>query len=119
MKRIDTNKSIQEGKQNYLLREEEFLKLLDHENIIKYHTSFNDNKFLYIITEYIENGDLLNVINSRKRTNFEISEQKLMKIFLQCLKALTFIHSKGIIFRGLKPDKILIDNENNIKKNKF
>ena len=119
MKKIDKNKAILEGKKIYIEREEEFLKLLSHENIVKYYTSFEDNRFLYIITEYIDNGDLLKMINLRKKIEYQISEEKLMKIFLQCLKSLSFIHSQGIILRALKPDKILIDNENNIKLTNF
>ena len=120
MKRIDKNKAEEIKKDEYISRENEFLKLLDHENIVDYITSFEDSQFLYIITEYVENGDLLMMINSQKRSKaFRIEEEKLMKIFLQCLRALSYIHSCGIIFRALKPDKILIDNENNIKITNF
>ena len=119
MKKIDKNKAILEGKKIYIEREEEFLKLLSHENIVKYYTSFEDNRFLYIITEYIDNEDLSKMINLRKKIDYQISEEKLMKIFLQCLKSLSYIHSQGIILRALKPDKILIDNENNIKLTNF
>ena len=120
MKRIDKNKAEEIIRKEYISREKEFLKILNHENIVEYITSFEDSQFLYIITEYVENGDLLTMINSKKRNKaFQIGEEKLMKIFLQCLRGLSFIHSCGIIFRALKPDKILIDNENNIKITNF
>ena len=120
MKRIDKNKAEEIIRKEYISREKEFLKILNHENIVEYITSFEDSQFLYIITEYVENGDLLTMINSKKRDKaFQIGEEKLMKIFLQCLRGLSFIHSCGIIFRALKPDKILIDNENNIKITNF
>ena len=97
MKRIDKNKATQVGRHRYLSREEEFLKILNHENIVKYITSFENNQFLYLVTEYVDNGDLLMMINSRRKCNFQIGEEKLIKIFLQCLKSLSYIHSCGII----------------------
>ena len=85
----------------------------------KYITSFEENHFLYIITEYVDNGDLLGMIESIREKNYEIDEEKLIKIFLQCLKALSYIHSCGVILKALRPQKILIDNENNIKFTNF
>ena len=119
MKGIDKNVAYQEQKDIYLSREELFLKLLKHENIVKYITSFEENHFLYIITEYVDNGDLLGMIESIREKNYEIDEEKLIKIFLQCLKALSYIHSCGVILKALRPQKILIDNENNIKFTNF
>lgn len=119
MKRIDKNIATENRRNIYISREEIFLKKLDHENIVKYITSFEDNQFLYIITDYIDNGDLKPLLNTIYSKYHWINEEKLIKIFLQCLKALSFIHSCGIIFRSLKPDKILIDNNNNIKFTNF
>ena len=55
----------------YLSREEEFLKILNHENIVKYITSFEDNQFLYLFTEYVDNGDLLMIINKKGNAIFK------------------------------------------------
>jgi serine/threonine protein kinase len=51
--------------------------------------------------------------------NYKINEEKLMNIMLQCLKALSYLNYCGIIFCGIKPDRILIDNDFNIKFTNF
>ena len=84
LKRIDKNKATQVGRHKYLnvlilfnnmikylSREEEFLKILNHENIVKYITSFEDNQFLYLFTEYVDNGDLLMIINKKGNAIFK------------------------------------------------
>ena len=115
MKKIDLNNSGTFNIMGYTRNEVPFLKLLNHENIIKYYTSFEENNCLYIITEYVNNKNLLVMIHSLKNNNSKINEEKLSFIIYQCLKLLSYLHSNGIIFRGFKPDAILID-ENNIVK---
>ena len=121
MKRIEKNKEKNKENQfkNLLFCEEFFPKILNHENIVKYFTSFEDDKYLYIITEYVNNGDLLKILKDKRKNLYKISEKKLIKIFLGCLSALSYIHSCGIIFRALKPEKILINNENEVKFTNF
>ena len=119
MKRMNKNQYVNLDKIKYIERKIFFLKLLKNDNIVKYITDFEENHYIYLITEFVDNGDLETMINSIKTNQFQLGEEKLIRIFLQCLKSLTFLHSNGIIFRSLKPDRILIDNENNIKITNF
>ena len=118
MKRIELI-SRNDFNYKYLQREKFFIKNLNYEHIVKYYTDFEEDNFLYLITEYVENGDLMQMINSIKKGNYKISEEKLMKIMLQCLKALSYLNFCGIIFCGLKPGRILLDNDFNIKITNF
>ena len=63
--------------------------------------------------EYIDNGNLLQFLNIMKKSG--VQEEKLIKIFLQCLNGLVYIHSKGIIHRNIKLDSILLDSAFNVK----
>ena len=114
-------KRIEKKQENtkYIEREKFFIKNLNNVNIAKYYTDFEENNFLYLITEYVNNGDLMQMINSIKNKNYKITEEKLIKIMLQCLKALSYLNYCGIIFCGLKPDRILLDNDFNIKLTNF
>ena len=119
MKKINLKDAEALGITNYIEREVPFLKLLKHENIAKYETDFTENNCLYIISEYVNNGSLLNLIELKKDKNIQISEEKLSFIFLQCLEVLSYLHSCGIIFREFKPELILIDRKNIIKIGNF
>ena len=116
MKKINLKDAEALGITNYIKREVPFLKLLKHESIAKYEADFTENDCLYIITEYVNNGSLLDLIQLMKEKNFQISEEKLSFILLQCLEVLSYLHSCGIIFREFKPELILIDKKNKIKK---
>ena len=119
MKKINLKDAEALGITNYIEREVPFLKLLKHENIAKYETDFTEKNCLYIISEYVNNGSLLNLIQLKKDKNIQISEEKLSFIFLQCLEVLSYLHSCGIIFREFKPELILIDRKNIIKIGNF
>lgn len=45
-----------------ILREVDILTKLDHPNIVKYYESYDDEKFLYLVMEYIGGGELFDHI---------------------------------------------------------
>ncbi|XP_062598409.1 serine/threonine-protein kinase Nek4-like [Saccostrea cucullata] len=98
-----------------LRREEDILKLLcdqRHENIVRYITSFNVNRALYIVTEYCSGGSLYHYLRERK-TGLEECE---FKIYLeQILNGVKYLHSQKITHRDLKTKNILITSDSRIK----
>ena len=81
-------------------------------NIVKHYKFINKNNSLCIISEYLNNGDLLHFMNAYRDLGLIIEEKILWKIFLQCAAGLKYIHSKNIIHRNIKLDNIYItDNE--------
>ncbi|XP_042645345.1 interferon-induced, double-stranded RNA-activated protein kinase [Tyto alba] len=114
-------------------REVKELARLDHENIVRYYcswkgydcvTSPNSRQesgqeviCLFIQMELCEQGPLENWIekNRQDRKYHEMAQNK----FLQILKGVKYIHSKGLIHRDLKPQNIFISHEDKIKIGDF
>ena len=122
MKKIDLQKLQNNPKAHQLsLNETKFLEELEHAHIVKYYKNFKEDndKFLYIIIEFAENGDLSEFINTYKAFNNRIPEEILWNIFFQCMDALSYIHSKKIIHRDIKPGNIFMDNNMFIKIGDF
>ena len=95
------------------------IKKLYHPHIIKYYQHFENEKYIYLIIEYMENGSLDDFIHIHKKRNSKIPNGIIWNLFLQCSSALTYIHSQNIIHRDLKPENLLLDNNMYLKIGDF
>jgi len=79
----------------------------DHDNIIRLRTVLkaDNDKDIYLIFDYMET-DLHAVI----RANILEPVHKQFIVY-QCLKALKYIHSAGLVHRDLKPSNLLLNEE--------
>jgi calcium-dependent protein kinase len=90
---------------NCITSEVKILSELDHPNIVKYYETYEDDSFIHIVMEYLQGEDLYKLINKRKYSNFK--EKDAAEIMTYLLKALGFIHKKGLVHRDIKPQNIL------------
>nr|XP_005296319.1 interferon-induced, double-stranded RNA-activated protein kinase isoform X1 [Chrysemys picta bellii] len=122
---------------NKVQREVQALADLEHENIIRYYTSWTGKDYLnfedssslssprpdllcdclFIQMEFCEKGTLEGWINDRRgKENYQT--ESLIK-FRQIVTGVEYIHSKGFIHRDLKPLNIFISSEDKIKIGDF
>lgn len=97
--------------------EVDILKTLDHPNIIKFYQTEIDieTNEVFIICEYASNGNLLSVV----RQFFPLPLTIVKKFTRELLRALSYIHSKGIIHRDIKCENVLIDQSSTAKLSDF
>ena len=105
-KNFATKETIQK-----ILVEKEILRLIDHNNILKLYKSLQTNSRIYFVLEYAEKGNLLNVLNIKKR----LTVDEIRVIAAQIIDALIYMHSKGIIYGDLKAENILLDKNGLVK----
>ncbi|EFR02308.1 CAMK protein kinase [Nannizzia gypsea CBS 118893] len=83
------------------------MKDLDHPNIVRFHDYFDfNNRWIYIIMEYIGCGELSNYVQSAGL----LPEDQVQTISRQLLHALHYLHARKITHRDIKPDNILISS---------
>jgi len=70
---------------------------------VKYIGSYQDRANLYIITEKCTGGEVFDRLLKLKR----FSEQEVVSIATQALRAIAYIHSKNIIHRDIKAENFL------------
>ncbi|KAI7896323.1 kinase-like domain-containing protein [Mucor mucedo] len=92
-------------------------KLAPHENIIKFvevieDVEYNDSIFIAVM-EYAENGIVMDV--TPHSVTKALSDTKCRIIFKQLVAAVTHLHQNGIIHRDIKPQNLLLSNENIVK----
>ena len=93
-----------------------FLQSLENRHIINYFSSFIENGYLYIITEYMNGGNLNTFFKKAKEKGELIDEKQIWDILIQILTGLDYLHTKKqIIHRNLKPENILLDTDGNAK----
>ena len=78
---------------------------LDHSYVVQYIESFEDEKYLYIVMEYIQGQELF----KHMETKGVLTEQEAANTIYKIIEALSHIHSCGIAHRDLKPENIMID----------
>ena len=93
MKIIHKDKmSLGNEEEEALINEINVVKSLDHPNIMKVYEFFNKDNCLYIISELLSGGELLDKINESGHLNEDVSAFLMKQIF----SAVDFCHQKGI-----------------------
>ena len=119
MKMIDLNLIKDQTEINLSLNEIKIIQNLNSPHIIKYYKNFSKDKRLYIIMEFMNNGDLKGYINAHQNMNNPIPENELWELFYQSLAGLTYIHKSNLIHRDIKPANLFMTDDKAIKIGDF
>uniref|UniRef100_A0A673TXN2 non-specific serine/threonine protein kinase n=2 Tax=Suricata suricatta TaxID=37032 RepID=A0A673TXN2_SURSU len=83
------------------------LRYGQHPNIITLKDVYDDGKFVYLVTELMRGGELLDRI-LRQRC---FSEREASDVLWTITKTMDYLHSQGVVHRDLKPSNILYMDE--------
>ena len=121
MKLVNMDKILNEFviDKKYFENEIYFLQNLKSPYVCKCYTIFSEDKFLFFIMEFMNNGDLLSFYKANKVLENKIPEEKLWDIFYKSISGLIYIHEKGIIHRFIKLENLNLDDNFHIKITDF
>ena len=114
MKKINVF-NIKRKEREYLISEILIQKANKCEYIIKLIDVFYESNYIYIVSEYAENGDLDKFITNFKRRRKHINNRTIGKLILQLASALKYLHRNNIIHRDIKTSNVFLDKNYNIK----
>ena len=109
--------SLKQKDRNEALKEAKVLSSLNHPNIVKYITSFQERGCFYIVMEYADGGDLSQKIEKRRNKLF--SEDEILHDFIQICLAIKYIHDRKILHRDLKTQNIFLTKKGDVKLGDF
>lgn len=105
--------SVLEGDDiEYTITERVVLALaVNHPFLTQLFCTFQSKSHLFFVMEYLAGGDLMFHLQNSKRFSVDRARFYSSEILL----ALEFLHSKGIIYRDLKLDNVLLDSQGHCK----
>jgi calcium/calmodulin-dependent protein kinase I len=90
------------------------MKSLDHPNIVKFVDSFEEEKFFYVVLEFLPGGELFDRL-VQKTFYTEKEARDTVRVICEGIK---YCHDRGIVHRDLKPENLLmasVDDDANVK----
>lgn len=108
VKVLDKRHIVKEKKVKYVNIEKNALhRLGQRAGIVHLHATFQDERLLYYVLDYAQNGELLGLIKKHGLLN----EECVQYYAAQLLDGIKYMHDNGVVHRDIKPENILLDNQ--------
>ncbi|XP_077300753.1 rho associated coiled-coil containing protein kinase isoform X2 [Arctopsyche grandis] len=110
MKLLSKVEMIKRSDSTFFWEERHIMAHANSEWILKLHFAFQDQKYLYMVMDYMPGGDLVSLMS-----NYDIPEKWAKFYTMEIVLALDVIHGMGFVHRDVKPDNMLIDKYGHLK----
>ncbi|CAH1370356.1 unnamed protein product [Tenebrio molitor] len=111
VKKMDLRK---QQRRELLFNEVVIMRDYHHPNVVEMFDSYLVNDELWVVMEFLEGGALTDIV-----THSRMDEEQIATVCKQCLKALSYLHSQGVIHRDIKSDSILLALDGRVKLSDF
>ncbi|GFR41400.1 hypothetical protein Agub_g2079 [Astrephomene gubernaculifera] len=109
--KIDDNDPDAEDVKRTSLREVAVLEALSHPHVVSFVDKFMVGDRLFIVMEFLP-CNLLELLEAQPGG---MDRDAVRLIMFQLCSAIAFIHSKGMVYRDIKPENLLVDEHGTVK----
>jgi len=115
LKKMKKNEIQDSKQQQHILNEKKIMQSCDSEFIVKLYRTYHDSKYLYMLMEPCLGGELWTLLRRSKRFS-----DSSAAFYVACvILAFDYLHAKGVIYRDLKPENLLLDSSGYVKLTDF
>ena len=115
IKKINKDVLILKNQIIHIRNEQLFMSNVKSPWIVDLKASFQEDDYLYLVMEFCQGGDLMNLLIDKDI----LSEEEARFYLAELILAIEAIHKLDCIHRDIKPDNILIDSTGHIKLSDF
>lgn len=91
------------------------MKLVRHPSIVQLYELIETPKYLMLVMEYAEEGELFTRIVRNKR----LEEAEACRLYGQLTDAIYYCHRLKVVHRDIKPENLLLDFSGRLKLSDF
>lgn len=95
--------------------ERDILAVAKNDWIVELKFSFQDDKYLYLVMEFLQGGDLMTLLMEKDI----LTEEESRFYIAETIMSVETVHSLNYIHRDLKPDNLLLCNQGHVKLSDF
>ncbi|ORZ15160.1 kinase-like domain-containing protein [Absidia repens] len=115
MKVLNKEVVVRSKQIEHTVNERNVLMSVDYPFLIKLWGTFQDAANLYMVQEYVAGGEIFNLLRRSEKFDEDAARFYASEVLL----SIAYLHSNDIIYRDLKPENLLLDNEGHIKITDF
>ena len=115
VKKIKKDVLLKKNQIIHIRSEQQFMSKVKSPWIVDLKASFQEDDYLYLIMEFCQGGDFMNLLIKKDI----LTEEEARFYTAELILAVESIHKLDCIHRDIKPDNILIDKNGHIKLSDF
>lgn len=115
LKAVSKQRIVETKQKDHIYNEKNLMAQMDHPMLVKLHNTYQDVDRLYFLLEPVLGGEMFPLL--RKHKTFPPPQAKF---YAACVVlAFEYMHKRDFIYRDLKPENLLLDNDGYLKITDF
>jgi cGMP-dependent protein kinase len=104
---------VEQNQQEHVYNERNIQLGCKSKFIVRFYRSYKDSKYVYFLLESCLGGDVWTLLKRQRMHRFGENDARFTAACV--LEAFAYLHERGIIYRDLKPENLLVDKDGYIK----